>query len=402
MGTSKHTEPELRKLIADKGGRLQGITRGTMTDYQVDIYDGYVPVAIETLYEMMTDTAITAETMESARSIIHRERSGKLSKLFQWLYEKGIMMPAIGKASHALLPGTGVNCPGIVSPEGIDENDVRKAFESYYVSSNMTLVVVGSFDRDTLVARIKTTLGKLPPRASDGERIITPPYPEEAQSFTGTLSPLVGNNATIGFSYRADGTTAPDHYALWVAWRYLNRQLYENIRVEKALSYSPASAYAALADYGIFLIATDVNFDQIENAESLLAQEVENIRAGRIKADDIEAAKWQILMERVQGYEANRDIAAYYVQSLPELKSRGKLTSHEEAVASVTPQDVQRAAQKYLRADRQISFVTMPTLTYTQFFAGLGIFIVGVLGAGVYVLRRFVKRRSTRVWKGTI
>jgi predicted Zn-dependent peptidase len=208
------------------------------------------------------------------------------------------------------------------------------------------------------------------------------------------LSPLVGNDATIGFSYRTDGTSSPDHYALWVAWRYLNRQLYENIRVHKALSYSPASAYAALVDYGIFLIATDVNFDNIETAKSLLAQETENIREGRIKVEDIEAAKRQILMERVQSWEANRDIAAYYVQSLPELKTKGKLTSHEEAVARVTPNDVQRAAQKYLRPDRQIAFVTTPTLTYNRFFAGLGLLIVGVPGSGFYLLHRFIKKRG--------
>ncbi len=396
MGTSKHSEAGLQRLIQDHGGAWNGYTSATQTGYQIDIFDKHLFVAIDTLYEMMTDTVITPKTIESARAVIHRERSGKLSNLVQWLYEMGIMKPAVSKASDALLPGDGAGCPGFISPEGIEETDVRNALKSYYVPSNMTLVVVGSFDRDSLVAKIKTTFGKLPPRASNGDRIVTPPYPTEAKSFTGTLSPLVGNDATIGLSYRTDGSTSPDYYALWVAWRYLNRQLYENIRVDKALSYSPASAYGAGADYGIFLIATDVNLDKIETAKALLEQQIENIKEGHIKAEDIEAAKQRILLERVQGYEANRDIAAYYVGSLPELKTNGKLSNHEDSIARITLNDVQRAAQKYLRADRQIAFVTTPTLTFTQFFMVLGFLILALTAGSVYLVRSIARRRYKR------
>src|SRR5262249_23223501 len=59
MGTSKHSEAELSRLIQDHGGGWNGATSGTETVYQIDIFDKYLSLAIDTLYEMITDTIIT-------------------------------------------------------------------------------------------------------------------------------------------------------------------------------------------------------------------------------------------------------------------------------------------------------------------------------------------------------
>jgi predicted Zn-dependent peptidase len=396
MGTSKHSEAELKRLIEDHGGYWNGYTSPTETGYQIDIYDKYLPLAINTLHEIITDTIITPKTIESARAVIHRERSGKLSRLVEWLYENGILKPAFAKAAELLVPGTGVICPGVISPDGIKETDVREAYKTYYVPSNMTLVVVGSLDRGSLVSQIKSAFGNLTARASNGTKVVTPPYPDGAKTVTGTLAPLVGSDGSIGFAYRTDGSGSPDYYALWVTWKHLERQLYEKIRVDKALSYSPASAYSVTGDYGAFAIAADVNLDKMETAKTLLEQEIENVRQGRMKSEEIEVAKRRILLDRVQGFESNSDIAVYYVTSRFQLDRTGKFASHEDSIAKVTLEDVQRVANKYLRADRQIIFRSTPTLTFTQFFVGLGVSIVAIPGTGFYFVRRIIKRRRSR------
>ena len=126
MGTSKHSEAELKRLIEDHGGSWNGFTAETDTGYQVDIYDQHLPLAINTLYEIMTDTIITPEKIESAREVIYRERGGKYSWLTRWLYQNGIFKDAATKGLEALLPGTGVHCPGLITPGGISESDVKE------------------------------------------------------------------------------------------------------------------------------------------------------------------------------------------------------------------------------------------------------------------------------------
>lgn len=398
MGTSKHSEAELARLIQDHGGTWNGYTSPTETGYQIDIFDKHLPLAIDTLYEMMTDTVITPQTIESARAVIHRERSGKLSRLVRWVYEHGLFKGAGIKAAELLVPGTGVLCPGLVSPDGIEERDVKDAYQNYYGPSNMTLVVVGNFDREPLVSQIKATFGQMEPRAIKGTKIVTPLYITGSKVATGTLSPLVGSDGTIGFVYRTDGfaSNLPDYYALWVAWKYLDRVLYEKIRIEKALSYSPGSYFTTDRDFGVFAVAADVNLDGMQTAKPLLEQELENLRQGRLNADDIEIAKRRILLERVQAYETNSAMARYYVANRYQLQKSGKLTNHEAAIESVTPEDIKRAANRYLRTDRQVVMWSEPTFTLTQFVVVLGVLIVGVPGVGFYLFRRFVRTRRMR------
>jgi predicted Zn-dependent peptidase len=396
MGTSKHSEAELKRLIEDHGGSWNGFTTETDTGYQVDIYDQHLPLAINTLYEIITDTVITREKIESAREVIYRERGGKYTWLTRWFYQNGIFKDAATKGLEALLPGTGVHCPGLSTPEGMSESDVKEAYKSYYVPANMALVVVGNFNRDTLVSQMKSTFGDLTPKASNKSKLITPPYITGTKEVTGTLSPLIGVSGEVGLAYRTDGSNSPDTYALWVLWKYLDRVLYERIRVKEAMSYSPGSGYSTKRDYGIFMAAADVDLDKLELARVQLEEEVEKLKQGQIAADHLKVVKERILWELAQSYESNSSMAAFYISSLPMLKTHGKLTNHEASIAKVTPEDIQRVAKKYLRNEARVVVRSTPTLTFTQFYIGLGVIAVTIPGTGFYLVRRFIKGCRSR------
>ena len=261
----------------------------------------------------------------------------------------------------------------------------------------MTLVVVGNFNRDTLVSQMKSIFGNLTPKASNKSKLTTPPYMTGTKEVTGTLSPLIGVSGEVGLAYRTDGSNSPDTYALWVLWRYLDRVVYERIRVKEAMSYGPGSGYSSGHDYGIFVAAADVNLDKVEQARVRLEEEVEKLRRGRIEAEQLKVTKERILWELAQSYESNSSVAGFYISSLPQLKTQGKLTNHEASIAKVTPEDIQRVANQYLRNDSRVIMRSTPTLTFTQFYIGLGLTVVAVPGTGFYLFRRFLKRRRSRM-----
>jgi hypothetical protein len=60
-------------------------------------------------------------------------------------------------------------------------------------------------------------------------------------------------------------------------------------------------------------------------------------------------------------------------------------------IEHITPEDIRRVSNKYLQNESRVIVRETPTLTFTQFFGGLSVLIVGVPGAGVYLLRRLVK-----------
>src|SRR5262245_35556554 len=322
MGTSKHSEAELKRLIEDHGGSWNGFTTETDTGYMVDIHDKRLPLAINTIYEIITDTIIPPKNIESAREIVHRERGGKHSWLMQLFYRHGLFKDAAINGLEALLPGTGVHCPNLITPADIGDADVKDAYQNYYVPANMTLVVVGKFDRDALVPQIESTFGKLAAKPIGGNKIVTPPYPNAgAREVSGTFSPLVGTGGEVALSYRTDGLSSPDSHALWVLWKYLDRVIYERIRVKEALSYDPGAAYGPKSDYGVFLAAADVNLDQMELVRVQLEEELEAVKHGRIEAKDVEVVKERILAELARSYESNSSIASFYVKNLAQLKT---------------------------------------------------------------------------------
>ena len=393
-GTSKHTEEELERLIEDNGGEWNAYTSSTETEYTISIYNRNLPVAMDTLYEAITDTVITPEKIESTRKITHRENGGKHSWLVRWLYKHGISKSAGKKAGELLLPGTGVFCPGLITPDGITEKDVKEAYKNYYVPSNMTLVVVGNFDRQKLLRQIKRTFGRLSPTTSNGSKVSTPPYPNGVQEVTGILSPFLGSDGGVYIYYRTDGSNSPDTYPLWVLMVYLDRVLFEKIRFANDLSYSPEADLSGERDYGIFMVGADAELDKMETVRALLEEEVEKLRQEPAKEEDIEVAKRRILLAIVQGYESNVEMANYYVNSLHELKTDGKLINRESALVKVTSKDIQRVVNKYLTKERQVIAWSEPTLTYTQFYTGLGILITLALGVGPYIYWRR-RRRGT-------
>src|SRR5262245_28190438 len=106
MGTSKHSEAELKRLIENHGGSWNGFITETYTGYTVDIHDKRLPLAINTIYEIISDTIILPKNIESAREIVHRERGGKHSWLMQLFYRHGLFKDAAINGLEALLPGT--------------------------------------------------------------------------------------------------------------------------------------------------------------------------------------------------------------------------------------------------------------------------------------------------------
>ena len=154
-GTSQHSEAELESLIEEKGRWWNASTENEKTIYKVDIYSPNSLFAIDMLYEIFTDSQISAENVELSRDIIHRESGGKPSALRQWLYRHGIGRNAYTNAFIEMFPGSHVVCTSLQTAEGITREDIIETFEQYYVPNNMQLVIVGEFNRERILDKIQ-------------------------------------------------------------------------------------------------------------------------------------------------------------------------------------------------------------------------------------------------------
>lgn len=102
----------------------------------------------------------------------------------------------------------------------------------------------------------------------------------------------------------------------------------------------------------------------------------------------LEKSKLKILLQNVQGYEANSDIANYYANQYSLFRKNRYFENIEEKIEAVTVDDISRVVQAYLTEDKAVAIVESPTLTYTQLYVLLSVFAVISLVAVLIVYLR--------------
>jgi predicted Zn-dependent peptidase len=392
-GTSRHSEAELEHLVADHGGSWNAYTGNEETVYEMDIYSRFPELAINILYEILTDSIISEENVETSRDIIHREVGGKPSKVRQWFRLRGFGVNGTEKAVMKLLPGVDYVCEGLRTADHISREDILATYNRYYVPENMALIIVGDFERQPMLDLIKQTFGQIPLSPSPQRVLPAPSEPDNYQQETGTLSPLLSNDAVIGILYRIPGFWSEDIFPLMVIQHYLDFRIGEEIRIKRGLSYSPGVWRETLSKFGLFSVYADVNLDDIDEAMKIIEAEISKLVEERMDSELLEKSKMKILLKNVQGYESNAQIADYYASDYVYFNEKGYFEDVEARIEAVTSDDIARVAKRYLSLDEGIRIYETPTLTTTQFYILLTLLVVSMIS---FTLYSYLKARSRR------
>jgi predicted Zn-dependent peptidase len=384
-GTSRYSEAELEHLVADHGGSWNAYTGNEETVYEMDIYSRYPDVAINTLYEILTDSIISEENVETSRDIIHREVGGKPSKVRQWFRLRGFGVNGTEKAVMKLLPGVDYVCEGLRTADHITRQDILDTYKRYYVPENMALIVVGDFEQEPMLDLIKQTFGQITLIPSPERKLPTPGVPDNYAQETGTLSPLLSNDAVIGILYGIPGFWSEDIFPLMIIQHYLDFRLGEEIRIKRGLSYSPGVWRETLSKFGLFSIYADVNLDDIDETIKIIETEIIKLVEESMDSELLEISKMKILLQNVQGYESNAQFADYYASDYVYFKEKGYFEDIEAKIEAVTSDDIARVAKEYLSLDKGIVIYEIPTLTTTQFYILMSVLVVLILSLALYI-----------------
>ena len=246
--------------------------------------------------------------------------------------------------------------PYLKRPEGTAETiakltaeDLRAYHQRIMQTSHLLLVIVGDLDAAQLKARIAATFGKLP--RGDYKAAALPQLAFNASTLEVTSRELPTNYVQGLFT--APPITSPDIYPMYVASSMLRDRVFEEVRVKRNLSYAPDAFLRTQAANigGIYVTAVDAN-----QAVRVMLNEISRLQREPVSRDDITAVIAQFLTTYYIGQETNAaqsaDLARY------ELIGGGWRNSLQflEKLQAVTPADVQRVSQKYMR---NIRFVVL-------------------------------------------
>lgn len=225
--------------------------------------------------------------------------------------------------------------------------DLKDYHQKMMQTSRLLLVVVGDVDPKEIQTRVANTLGKLP--RGDYKETPFPALDFSKPSLDVTTRALPTNYVQGVFD--APSLSSPDYYAMRVAVTVLQGRIYQEVRNKRQLSYAPNAELGSSAanTANIYVTAVDAN-----QAVGVMLNEVENLKKGRINEETIDGVSGHFL-------------TLYYIDQQSNIAQTGELAKYEligggwrnafgflDKIRDVTPDQVQYAAQKYMKNIRFI------------------------------------------------
>ena len=238
------------------------------------------------------------------------------------------------------------------TPESIAKltpDDLRRYHTKVMETSRLLLVIVGDLKPADVQKLLADSLGKLPRGNYKPEELPALSFPKS----TVEITPRELRTNYVQGLFTAPSLISPDIYAMRVASSMLRDRVFEEVRVKRNLSYAPDVFLRTQAANvgGLYVTAVDAN----QSIRVMLA-EIARLQSEPVSNDDIHAVIAQYLTTYYLGQETNAAQAGELAQY--ELIGGGWRNSVDflEKLSAVTPADIQRVAQKYMR---NIRFVVL-------------------------------------------
>ncbi|MBM3242585.1 insulinase family protein [Candidatus Poribacteria bacterium] len=237
----------------------------------------------------------------------------------------------------------------------ITRDDLVAFHEKYFRPNNVILGVLGDFNSEEILAKIKDVFKEWKPAEID-----FPEKPEIPKEYTKKIALVTKddvNQTNIRMGHIGWLRKNKDYPALVVMCQILgvswNSRLMNSIRVEKGLAYAVGNNYGAGYDVpGLFLISCGTKSETTVTAIEAILKEVERMQAEEVTDEELKQAIDGFMNSSVFDYDTKDEILGRalryeyydYPQDFVEQLMAG--------IRKVTKADVKRVANEYLHSDK--------------------------------------------------
>src|SRR5690625_209540 len=359
-GTEKRAGREISNLVQSNGGSMNAYTTFDRTVYYIDIPSEHSSVALDILSDAVFHSSLPEAEVEKEREVILREidmyLDDPLSELSQTLFETAFRehpyrAPVIGHREIF---------------ESVTHEELLSYYRARYVPNNAVLVIAGDMTAQECRKEAETHFGHLPRRKI--APVFIPNEPEQL-GFRQVKNFADVQVSHSGLGYKIPGIAHPDSPALTILANILGRGnssiLWKNLRDDEEVVHEISAATWNPGSAGLFYISFTTDPDKRARAADAVWRELQKVINDGIPKKLIETTIRQALVgevnvrKTVQGQAARIGVAEVVFGDLDYPRV------FLEQLASVTPDDLQRVARKYLRRERLTSVSLNPESTKT-------------------------------------
>ena len=231
------------------------------------------------------------------------------------------------------------------SIQALDSASLREYHRSQFVTSRMLLVVVGNVDRAHIERLVTQSLGQLP---RGGYKWTPPPRIPELATAVVVVRRQLPTNYILGY-YSGPLASGRDYQALRVATSVLTGRMFAEIRARQSLTYD---VHAPFVDRAATAGGLSVSTVSPDTTLKLMRAAIVDLQQGMLDPAGLKQLEEQFITEYFLDNETNAAQADFLARSQLYGGDYREADRFMDEVKSVTPEDVQRVARKYMKGFR--------------------------------------------------
>jgi predicted Zn-dependent peptidase len=345
-GTNRRTAWKIASEIENVGGEINAATSVETTSFYARVLAGDVPLAMDILGDILTESKFDAEELEREQHVILQEIGAAHDTpddiVFDRFTETAFRHQTLGRS----ILGTPETVKSFTSAQ------LHAFMERQYGAERMVVVAAGAVKHDDFVREVENRLGSFRAKA---EGIL----PQNAHYVGGDYREnrdLMDAQIVLGFEGRAYHVR--DFYASQVLSMILgggmSSRLFQEVREKRGLCYSVYAFHWGFSDTGIFGIHAATGQSDIAKLVPVIVSELR--RAGEsIEQEELNRARAQYRAGLVMSAESCASRAS---QIARQILLFGRPIGMDELVERLSNLTVERLTDLSVRL-----FSTTPTVT---------------------------------------
>ncbi|WP_112405583.1 MULTISPECIES: M16 family metallopeptidase [unclassified Rhizobium] len=347
-GTARRTARDIAEQIENVGGEVNAATSTETTSYYARILQDDVPLAVDILADILTESSFDDDELQREKQVILQEIGAANDTPDDVVFDK---------FAETAFANQTIGRPILGTPETVlsfTPDQIRRYLDRNYTTDRMFVVGAGALDHDSFVRQVEDRFASLPQKPTAA------PVADIARYTGGDVREdrdLMDAQVLLGFEGKA--YHARDFYCSQILANILgggmSSRLFQEVREHRGLCYSVYAFHWGFSDTGIFGVHAATGG---ENLPELMPVIIDELRKAsmNIEQQEIDRARAQIRAQLLMGQESP---AARAGQIARQMMLYGRPIPNEELMERLSGITIERLTDLAGR----LFFDTVPTLS---------------------------------------
>ena len=344
-GTKNLGSNEFSDYIIRSGGTDNAYTTEDTTVFWETVPSNMLPQVLWLEADRMRNLEINEKVFNNERQVVEEERRLRFDNP-----PYGTVVETLYDHAYTVHPYRHMTIGSMEDLNHASIQDIQDFYDTYYVPSNATVLIVGNVDWHEAAIEVQKYMGEVKGGAAHSATPI-PQEPEQRAERVVKLNLDVALPAFVeGFHMPADGTA--DAYPLRLASKILSdgesSRIYTRLIYDKQIAVQAESSGNFTEDPNLFFVFAVMNGGHSPaEGETQVDAELTRLKTELVSDADLAKAKNQILRDFILSRQTAESRAEELGYAAVVLKDPQLVNTELQRFLKVTPEDIQRVARKY-------------------------------------------------------